>query len=343
MVSRADVARLAGVSQSTVSYALNGSRPVTAQTRQRIEDAIRTLGYTPNAMARGLVLGRSRLLAMQLPVTERGLHLTEMEYIESASVYARSQGYHLLVWIMPAGDLEEFRRAVRERLVEGVLLMEVAAADPRVPILRELGVPFALIGRTGADEDHDYVDADFASVGDAVVRQLADLGHRRLAFISQSEALVRAGYGPTVRSEASVLDAARAAAMAVDVLHIPATLRDGWSSFGRLLDDDPGITALVSINEQATIGALEAARERSRRVPDDLSVVAVGLAAASAEMVVPALTTIGPSPTELSRLGVQALLRRIGDPTGTPTGQVVPVHLTERESTAPAPRTAAPA
>lgn len=336
MATRADVARLAGVSESTVSYALNGSRAVSRATRERIEAAMDELGYTPHPLARGLAHGRTGLVALQIPVTERGLQLTEVDYLEGASRAARAAGYHLLVWATP-GDGEDFRRVLGQRIAEGVLLMEVRIGDDRIAPLRAAGVPFALIGRTGQDEGIDFVDADFDAMGASAIGHLADLGHRRVLFLTRSEEFVRGGHGPSIRAERAVLMAASLRGVHVVVRRLPSLLREGWAALADALDADPGVTAIVSINEQATVGAMSLARQRGLGIPEDLSVVALGLGEASAEMTVPALTNVAPPAAEISLRGMAALLRRISSPDATAVQELVSTPLVPRGSSGPAP------
>ncbi|MBN2472482.1 MAG: LacI family DNA-binding transcriptional regulator, partial [Anaerolineae bacterium] len=81
MPTMSDVARRAKVALSTVSYAINGTRPVSEATRQRVFDAMEELGYKPHALARGLASRRSRIIALLFPLSERGLGFTELEFV----------------------------------------------------------------------------------------------------------------------------------------------------------------------------------------------------------------------------------------------------------------------
>ena len=127
---------MAGVSESTVSYALTGVRPISDETRERIEVAMNTLGYVPNAMAQALASKKSGLLALLFPVGERGFDETDFEYVEAATTAAAEDGYQLLLWPNAVEDVASLRKIVAQGLVEGVLLMEVRAQDPRVDVLR---------------------------------------------------------------------------------------------------------------------------------------------------------------------------------------------------------------
>jgi len=122
VTTMADVARLAGVSISTVSYALNGTRPISAETRARIEAAMAELHYTPNAMARGLRGRRAKIIALVYPSRGRGIDISSLGYILGASDHAQSMDYHLLLWTTETDSLASLRTLVGQGLLDGVLL-----------------------------------------------------------------------------------------------------------------------------------------------------------------------------------------------------------------------------
>src|SRR5512142_384368 len=196
-----DVAKRAKVPLSTVSYALNGTRPISEKTRQRIRKAMEELGYRPHLLARGLASKRSRILAIIFPAIERGLGVTELECVASAAHTASKMGYHLVIWSAETNDPSELDQLTRQGLVDGVILMEVHINDQRVNLLRKSGFPFTMIGR--CDDDRDgYVDIDFKQTMDEALNYLVGLGHTHIAYLNQSQASHEAGYGPVVRTKA---------------------------------------------------------------------------------------------------------------------------------------------
>src|SRR3712207_1704701 len=124
MPTMVDVAKRAGVSLSTVSYALSGARSISEETRQRIFAAMGELGYKPHALARGLVSKRSRIIALLFPTSERGLGLTELEFVTSSAAAATEQGYHLVLWSSALYDPNELEHLIQQGLVDGVIVME---------------------------------------------------------------------------------------------------------------------------------------------------------------------------------------------------------------------------
>lgn len=341
--TRADVARLAGVSESTVSYALSGERPISDDTRERIEAAMLQLGYVPNALAQALARKKSGLLALLFPVGERGFDETDFEYVEAATQAAAEAGYQLLLWPNGVDDTDALKKIVAQGLVEGVLLMEVRASDPRVDVLLESGTPFCLIGRTADSDELTFVDADFSEWGPMAISHLVNLGHTNIGVISMRGELIAAGYGPGVRTEGPLLDIAREHNVAIALKHVKATIRAGREAFEQLLDEHPDITAVIGFNEPALIGALEVAGGRGIRIPNDLSVLSFGISDVAANMTVPAQTTIGVDGRELGRKAAQFLISRLqGDATSSLQYLAKP-QFVDRGSTAIVPAAASAA
>ncbi|WP_035750253.1 LacI family DNA-binding transcriptional regulator [Arthrobacter sp. 35W] len=332
----ADVARMAGVSRSTVSYVLSGARPISDPTRERILSAMKELAYTPNALAQGLAGRRTGLIALLFPAGERGLNLTEFEYINAAAERAREDGYHLLLWPIGYDDLDEIRKVVSQGLVDGVLLMEVRTVDERVAVLSEADIPFTMIGRTADPGGLSYVDTDFEATGALAVEHLADLGHTEIVFLSQSQEYLDAGVGPFVRSRDAVVAAAKIRGMNVTVLAAPPTHPPGRDVLDRILAAAPPVTALIEINRPATLGLMGVAIEHGLSLPRDLAIVALNTSEAAARLGRPALTSVSPNHREIARLATSYLLRSLRGEDSSSFQTLVQPFLTVRESTAPA-------
>jgi DNA-binding LacI/PurR family transcriptional regulator len=332
-----DVARRANVAVSTVSYALSGTRPVSAETAARIRQAIEELGYRPNALARGLASKRSRNIALIFPALERGLGITEMEFVSSAAETASENGYHLVLWSTPIDDTELLTQLTRQGLVDGVVIMEVHLDDVRIDLLRRAGVPFCMIGRTADCATDSYADIDFAQATRDAVRHLAALGHRRIGFVNHSRASYDAGYGPSVRAAEGFTVAAEEAGVAQVsrfCADSPAAGRQLWQE---LVHDEPELTALVVMNELAGAGVLAGITEQGRRVPGDYSILSIASSQRVAEMTYPRLTTLQPPSAELGRLGVQTLIDKLTERSGPLVQKLLPCTLVVRESTGARP------
>ena len=170
MVTLADVARHAQVAQSTVHYVLSGKRPISDDTRRRVQDAIEELGYHPHAGARALASRRSSVLALVHPLRPE-LRLP-MQMVLSVVTSARGHRHDVLLLTGDEGP-EGMRRVARSALVDGFVLMDVELHDERVGVLRELGLPGVLIGVPAETEGVTCVDLDFDTAAAMCVEHLA--------------------------------------------------------------------------------------------------------------------------------------------------------------------------
>lgn len=338
MATMTDVARLAGVSVSTVSYTMTGARPITAQTRQRVEHAMEQLGYTPNAFARGLKSRRSHIVAVLFPTGGRGIDTSGMAYILGASDYAQEHGYHVLLWTANAGALDELRLLARQGLIDGAILMEVRLADERTDVLAQAGVEFGMIGHNGGDVASDFVDADFDQCGRVAVNYLADLGHTQIAFINQSRSFVAAGVGPSVRARDAVARAAKDAGIRLTVRNCASSAAAGQRLFRDLVHRDDELTAMIALNEQAVPGVMTAARKHGWRVPQDFSLVSLAMTPQAALMTTPATTTVSPDANGMGRAAMAALIHRLDGGVGPAAQTLFPGRLVVR-GTSGRPRT----
>lgn len=333
-----DVARLANVSLSTVSYALSDARPVSAATKARIEAAMAQLGFQRNAAARSLASRRSHVLALIFPAMQQGLGGTVSEFVASAAETASTHGYQLVLWPLGANQPREIRELAQQAQADGVLLMEVLLEDPRVDALRAVGVPFTMIGRTAQIAGLSYVDIDFAQTMEDAVAHLAGLGHERIAFLNHSVASQTEGYGPTVRALDGYTEA-----MLRRGLVPTAVLCDESPGAGRLAMSDlfaqtPGLTAVITMNEIATFGAAVEVRARGLQIPRDFSILGTVTSPGVGAMSSPPLTTMHAPGADLGRLAVQALLALLKVPGIQPIEPVLlSCPLEPGGSTGPAP------
>ncbi|NUS01477.1 MAG: LacI family DNA-binding transcriptional regulator [Nonomuraea sp.] len=343
MTSLRDVAERAQVAISTVSAALNGTRPVAADTKRRIERAAAELGYRPNLLARGLQSKRTRILALLYPAPRAGFGPTEMRFATGAAEAARKLGYHLLLSPEHADPVEELRHLTGLGLVDGVLLMEVSLDDERTEFLVESGVPFAMIGRTREPGALDHADIDFAATARDAVAHVAGLGHRALAFFNHSADAYAAQYGPAVRAGEEFAKAAREAGIGYVDAFRAGSAEEGRQAFDRLMDGHPEVTAVAVMDDHAAAGVIAGVAARGWRIPDDLTLMLVLSSAGVAEMFHPRLTTLEPPSAELGRLGAEMLIERLRPDAahdGPPRHHLLPCRLLPGASSAP-PREAA--
>jgi len=339
MVTLADVARHAGVSSSTVSYALSGKRRISDETRNRIEQAIAHLGYHPNAGARALAGKRSHIIALVVPLHTEVYVPTMMEIAVAVTVTARQYGYDVLLITNDEGP-EGILRVAATGLADGVILMDVRLDDDRIPLLRAQGTPSALIGLPDDPAGLSCVDHDFAKAGALCADHLADLGHRDVAFIGYGSAVYRRHAGYAERTLNGFRE--RAERRGLRFLHRPCegTYESTAGTLARILADRPDTTGFVVQNEGAIGPVLGLLRGGGRTVPEDASVIAI-CPEHLAEQHSPRLTAVTGPKRDLGQVAVDQVMARI---TAAAAGEqpedellLTSPELVIRESTAAAP------
>ncbi|WFE40334.1 LacI family DNA-binding transcriptional regulator [Micromonospora sp. WMMD998] len=308
-VTIADVARHAGVAASTVSYVLSGKRTISATTRGRVLASVRALGYHPNAGARALASRKANVIALVLPLRTGMQVPVVMRFATAVVTTARRYDHDVLLVTADEGPAG-LHRIAGSALVDGVLLMDVELEDSRVPLLRELALPGVLIGHPADSTGLACVDLDFRRAGELCVEHLAAAGHRRVALLGAPAAVYDRGTGFAHRTRDGVV--AAAGRLGVDAVtrsceEGPAAVRRDLAA---LLDAHPDVTGLVVQNESAVEPVLAALPLLGRRVPQDVSVVAV----CPDELAEPSGLTCVPVPAEeVGRQAVTLLMRRLRD------------------------------
>jgi DNA-binding LacI/PurR family transcriptional regulator len=332
-VSMTDIARHAGVSASTVSYALSGKKRVSPEALRRVMRAVEELGYSRNAAAAALASGRRRTIALMVPPLASGLVATQLEFVVGVAEEASRHGYDML--LATGGDEHaNIRRLMREGVVDGLIVMEVRLEDPRVELLRALEAPFVLIGRPRDSSGLAYVDADSESMVRRSVEYLHGLGHRAIAFVNLPSTLLAAGYAPAARA----LDAYRATCAALGIESVDRSSGAETDATARTVQAllKHGITALVTNNDDAVAGLIAALQEAGRRVPEDVSVVGILGRTKAAQPTRPQLTAIELPTAEMAATAARTLIARLDAGDGTqPAGVLFDPPLVERGSTAP--------
>lgn len=275
-VTQAEVARLAGVSQATVSHVLSGSTEVRIgeETRQRVLDVVRRTGYTANPVAQRLAGGRNRIIGVFTyePVFPRDRSDFYHPLFVGIEREAEAQGLDLLLFT--SAPVRSGRRrllddgASRLGMADGCLLLGQHDDKRDLAELIGRGFPFVFVGRRESDAGLvPYAAADYAAATQAVVERLVDLGHERIGYLgdlgpNESHKDRRAGYHAAV------------AAAGLRPVLLDGTSIDGDTALDLLLDNR--LTAVAVGDFVLPHALLDAARRRGLSVPGDLSIVQLG-------------------------------------------------------------------
>ncbi len=334
MVKINEVAEAAGVSISTVSYALSGKRPVSRATRERIEQAVRDLGYSPNAGARMLAGDRTHIFALTEPLRTDTHTPTHMAFVLATTIAARRQDYDVLL-LTDEQAQAGMSRVAASGLVDAILVLDVAPDDPRVALARQIATPSVFIGVPDDHEGLVCVDLDFERAAALAVDALADAGHRRAALLGQTDMAYRtSNFPPRVRAAAEQRAAERD--VRLRFFSSGAVQADPRAARRAVADAiEAGATALILHTAQEThAAALEELAARDLVVGEDISVVAVGASFDTAALPV-AVDTIPLIPQASCDLAVDLAVRALGPERAVPGLHLIPPTYLAHGSVAP--------
>lgn len=330
-----DVAQRAGVSKGAVSFALNGRPGVADDTRERILRAADELGWRPNASARALSKRRSLAIGLVLarPPAQIGNDPYFGQLLAGMEEILAVQGYALVMSVVGDEEAEvaTYHRLVSDQRIDGAVLVDPRADDPRYPLMAELEIPAVVVGDPVWACSYPHVAADERPAVLEAVRHLIARGHRRIAHVS----------GPLNVAHAVVRKRAWRDAMADAGLECCNSVDGGFSAEGataatqRLLDADEPPTAITYASDIMAIAGVGLVRERGLRIPDDLSIIGYD-DITLAQHIDPPLTTIRQDPVAAGRITAARLLATLN---GTSPDNITPPEptLVLRGSTGPPP------
>ncbi len=329
-----DVAKKLNLSITTVSRALDGYDDVSEETRQRVVQAAREMGYTPNQAARQLRRKRTDSIGYILPADRpRFSDPFFAEFVAGLGDEAATHGLDLLVSSAPPNSQAEqraYEHWVQSRKVDGMVLNRLHLQDWRVQYLAKANFPFVTLERSQDSCEYPSVEVNGRRWFKLLVDHLVDMGHRRIAFIGASAELKLqadrlAGYQDSLQSHVLPYDAALA-------IQGDLTSDGGFRAAEHLLALPQPPTAIACVDDMTALGVLHAAREHGRVVGQDLLVAGFD-GIAGFEHTQPPLTTINQPVYQIARKLVQMLAAQIaGQELSEKHVQIEPV-LEVRQST----------
>lgn len=327
-VTITDVAKAAEVSKTTVSHVLSGKRPVATSTRERVEAAIRQLGYRPDGLARSLRTRRTHVVALIIP------DLTNPYYpLLARGLEDGTDGDYRTFICNTDGSFEreeEFLQEVTDRRADGIVLDSFAMKPERVGAIVPPGVAVVRIGTTVIDDPgYDTVHADDERGAFDAVMHLVDKGHRRIAMIQGPP-------GAGGKRNGGYETALRSAGIPPNPDHVISGewTRPGGAEAARMLLSIPEPpSAIFCANDLIALGVMDTARDLGLQIPDDLALVGFD-DIESAAMVSPALTTVANPAYETGLLaGILLRERMSGQYRDSPRTVTLPCRLIERATT----------
>lgn len=332
----AAVAQHAGVSVSTVSQVLGGTRPVSAATRTRVQAAVEELKYRPHPGARSLRSKRTESVALIVPDITNPFYPLVAAGMQDVLLPA---GYLLSVndAALPSRNMTEVLRHVLDRRVDGIALGTYGLSAAHLKMISDSGTQVVALGRNSSVRGGDYVESDDAGGARKIVEHLLETGRKRIAFAGGEQ-----GAHPTqLRLEGfnAAMDNASCPVNPRHVAFASFTRQGGTECAKALMATSPTPDAIVCANDLIAIGVLQELRRAGISVPDDIAVTGYDDIDAAA-LVTPALTTVENPAREIGRTSARLLLERLtGENDATTRHVTLSNRLIIRESSLPQPST----
>ena len=269
------LAQMLDLSQTTVSRALNGYPEVNEETRRRVSDAAKRHGYRPNPNARRLATGKTGMIGHVLPTgVSVDIDPHFVEFISGLGDFARAHEMDLVLSPAEAGDEETtYRRVAASKHVDAVYISAPRPADSRIRLLRQLGLPFLVHGRSeGLGFDYPHLDIDNEGAFHDAGRLLVQLGHRRVALINGQDTQTFAIFRE--RGLRRAVETAGLFLVPDSIRSVPMTEENGYRSARALLERPDRPTAILCSSLIMTMGVVRAARDLGIEIPRDLSLIA---------------------------------------------------------------------
>jgi LacI family transcriptional regulator len=323
-----DVARLAGVSITTVSHVINGTRFVSEDLRKRVADAMQTLNYQPNSLARSLRMGLSKSIGLIVPDISNLFFAEIARAIEDAGY---QHGYSVILCNTDDDPQKEatYVDVLRAKQVDGVIFISAGGISEGVNKLLEAHIPMVVIDREIPNIAADIVLVDNLQGGYLAARHLIETGHRRIACIAGPSDLT-----PSNQRLVGYQRALVEASLDCDerlVVRGDFHAETGYKAALDLLQIDPRPTAIFACNDMMAIGALHAAYALKIRVPEDLAIVGFD-DIELVSYVYPPLTSMAQPKQEIGKMAVDLIMERIHFPASLSRTIVLQSQLILRQS-----------
>ena len=325
-----DVAKMAGVSRSTVSRVINGEPNVNETTRFKVEKVIKDINFQPNLAARSLAAGQTHILGLVIPVGVSALFSDPFFplLVQSISFACNQKGYSIMLWLAePEFERRTIHQVLYNGLIDGVIVSSMDVKDSIIQTLSERSLPFVTIGRNPLSERTSYVDVDNCNGAREAVLHLLHQGRRRIATISGPLNMIVG-----VDRLKGYQDALRESGLTYNpdwVVEGDFTDEGGYAAMRRLISHKPDAVFVAS--DIMAVAAMRALQDAGFKVPEDVAIIGfddIPLASRTT----PPLTTVR---QPVSRMGISAvdiLLSLINHPSIHPHRVILSTELVIRST-----------
>jgi LacI family transcriptional regulator len=324
-----DIARLSGVSRSTVSRVINADINVKNETRNKVQQVLNNYSFQPNLAARGLATGRTNVIGVVIPASV-GVIFTDPYFpqlLQGVSAVCNTRDYSVMLWLAePDYEQRMITRILHNGLVDGVIVVSIPMNDSIIQSLIESKMPFILIGRHPT-EKVNFLDVDNMQAGRKATMHLVRLGYKRIATITGLQNQV-AGYDRYQGYLKALQDSYHQVRPEL-VAEGDFTEEGGYNAMNRLLKYKPDAVFVAS--DMMAYGAMRALREANLRIPEDVAVVGFDDNPASSKTI-PPLTTVRQPISQMGSKAADFLINIIETGAQSTQKVILDTELVVRES-----------
>lgn len=334
-VTSQDVAELAGVSRTTVSFVFSDDKQfyVRPETRQRVRDAARKLSYYPNASARALASKQAK--AIGLIMTRDPHYIAADNFLPQIiggllDVVKEKQISLLIEWVEPGQQTHTYLNLTQAKHIDGMILLTPRFDDPGLMALEQMGIPCVIMGQVPGS-GLPFVDIDNCAAAHMAVNHLIELGHTRIACITNA----RLSYTSACQRLQGYRQALVDAGLDLDDALIREADFDsasGYAAMRSLLDRGSHFSAVFAGSDAVALGAMAAIHEKGLNIPGDISVVGFDDIPEAAHYY-PGLTSVRVPANEIARQSCRLLMRLMKGETLASTSIFLPTEIISRQST----------
>ena len=332
-----DVAKVAGVSVSTVSRILNNKSDVADSTRQHVLEVIDKLGYQPHAQARRLRSNSSKSNTITVfyplentPFDNVPQSTVLIDYIQGISRGVEEGGFHLNL-VTSEVSPEKILNMYRSSQMDGSIIMQITADDPRINLLQETDYPFVMNGRTVNHDHLSYVDFDYYEAFKLAYDHLYQAGHREIGFLTYPQILIDQRYGPAYYSMQGLQELEVDRSIRIPCFSCDIDMRSTIEATHQMLTQHPQLTALIVVHGEYLNGVMTGITRSNRHIPDDMSLIVISNQR-QAENVMPIVDRVDLPALELGYRATQILIERIKGEIQTPQQYLCDTRIYEGES-----------
>lgn len=326
------VAKKAGVTAATVSYALSGKKKISKEVKQRILDVVEELDYRPSITARNLASNKTWTVGLYASPTR---NIREDYFFNNILagildvLHEKKYQIQLYADYLTEGSLNQSDITMTQP-IDGALIMNPRINDVYINKVLQKGIPFVVIGTPGEGENCFYVDADVTAGYYSAVNYLIKKGHTKILLINGSLEYIqsekrRAGYELAYRDNNLTFKEEW-------ILNVQMLEEDGYEEFKKIVDEIPNFTAVVTFNDTIAVGVLRVLKEKGITVPGKVAVLSAGNTMIT-RIHSPSITSLDMGSYDIGMKAAELLLEVIEKKRIQPSHTIIKTELVEREST----------